>query len=134
MADNNWNDPRPMSPHLQLWRFHATMVASITHRFTGVILYLGVLGLSAWILALVLGQEIFDCVSGLIDTLAGQSLLFLFSVAAWFHFANGIRHLLWDGPGIGFTPKVASLVSIFNFMFAILASVALWTVVRWIGG
>lgn len=134
MADNNWNDPRPMSPHLQLWRFHATMVASITHRFTGVILYLGVLGLSAWILALVLGQEIFDCVSGLIDTLAGQSLLFLFSVAAWFHFANGIRHLLWDGPGIGFTPKVASLVSIFNFVFAILASIVLWTVVRWIGG
>ncbi len=134
MADNNWNDPRPMSPHLQLWRFHATMVASITHRFTGVILYLGVLGLSVWILALVLGQEIFDCVSGLIDTLAGQSLLFLFSVAAWFHFANGIRHLLWDGPGIGFTPKVASLVSIFNFVFAILASIVLWTVVRWIGG
>lgn len=134
MADDNWNDPRPMSPHLQLWRFHATMVASITHRFTGVVLYLGILGVAAWVLALVLGQDLFNCLNGLINSLVGQSLLFLFSIAAWFHFANGIRHLLWDGPGIGFTPRIASLVSIFNFIFAILASVVLWAIVIWIGG
>lgn len=134
MADNNWNDPRPLSPHLQLWRFHATMVASITHRFTGVILYLGVLGIAAWVSSLILGEDLFSCVSGLISSTVGQILLFLFTVAGWFHFANGIRHLLWDGPGIGFTPKIASIVSIFNFVFAIIAAVALWAFVRWIGG
>lgn len=134
MADNNWNDPRPLSPHLQLWRFHATMVASITHRFTGVILYLGVLGIAAWVSSLILGEDLFSCVSGLISSTVGQILLFLFTVAGWFHFANGIRHLLWDGPGIGFTPKIASIVSVFNFVFAIIAAVALWAIVRWIGG
>ena len=134
MADNNWNDPRPLSPHLQLWRFHATMVASITHRFTGVGLYLGVVGIAGWMLALVLGQDIYNCVSSLISSTIGHTLLFLFSMAGWFHFANGIRHLLWDGPGIGFTPRIASLVSIFNFVFAVLASVILWALVRWIGG
>ena len=134
MTEKNLNDPRPLSPHLQLWRFHATMVASITHRFTGVGLYLGIIGIAGWLLALVIGQDIFNCVSHLVNSLAGQVILFLFSIAAWFHFANGIRHLLWDGPSIGFTPRIASLVSIFNFAFAIIASIALWAIVRWLGG
>lgn len=134
MAEKNLNDPRPLSPHLQLWRFHATMVASITHRFTGVILYIGVLGIAAWVSSLILSEDLFSCVNGLISSTVGQILLFLFTVAGWFHFANGIRHLLWDGPGIGFTPKIASIVSIFNFVFALLAAVALWAIVRWIGG
>jgi succinate dehydrogenase / fumarate reductase, cytochrome b subunit len=38
--------------------------------------------------------------------------------AVLFHLANGIRHLIWDGPGSGFDPKIASSVSAFNFAFA----------------
>ena len=55
----------------------------------------------------------------------GQILLFLWAFAVLFHFANGIRHLLWDGPGLGFNPKVASHISIFNYAFALVGAVAL---------
>jgi succinate dehydrogenase / fumarate reductase cytochrome b subunit len=116
---------RPLSPHLQVWRFHATMLASITHRLTGVALYFGTLLIAAWLVALALGRDAYAVVETVIFSLPGQALLFLWAVAVLFHFANGIRHLLWDGPGLGFSPKVASQVSVFNFAFAIIGAAGL---------
>lgn len=116
---------RPLSPHLQVWRFHATMVASITHRLTGVALYFGTFLITAWLIALATSAEHYALIEGIIASVPGRIILFLWAVAVLFHFANGIRHLLWDGPGIGFTPKVASQVSVFNFVFAVVGAAAL---------
>ncbi|MFN3314877.1 MAG: succinate dehydrogenase, cytochrome b556 subunit, partial [Hyphomonas sp.] len=99
---------RPLSPHLQVWRFHATMVASITHRLTGVALYFGTFLIVAWLVALAISPETYAQIESIVASIPGRIVLFLWAVAVLFHFANGIRHLLWDGPGIGFSPKVAS--------------------------
>jgi succinate dehydrogenase / fumarate reductase cytochrome b subunit len=48
---------RPLSPHVQIWRWHVTMAASILHRVTGMLLYLGLLVLAGWALALADGLE-----------------------------------------------------------------------------
>lgn len=116
---------RPLSPHLQVWRFHATMVASITHRLTGVALYFGTFLIVAWLVALAISPETYAQIESVIASAPGRIVLFLWAVAILFHFANGIRHLLWDGPGIGFSPKVASNVSVFNYVFAIVGAAAL---------
>lgn len=121
---------RPLSPHLQVWRFHATMLASITHRITGSALYFGTFLIAAWLIALASGREAYEAVEAIVFSIFGQVILFLWAVAVLFHFANGIRHLLWDGPGIGFSPKVASQVSIFNYAFAILGAVALFAAAK----
>lgn len=121
---------RPLSPHLQVWRFHATMLASITHRLTGSALYFGTFLIAAWLIALASGREAYEAVEAIVFSIFGQVILFLWAVAVLFHFANGIRHLLWDGPGIGFSPKVASQVSIFNYAFAILGAVALFAAAK----
>jgi succinate dehydrogenase / fumarate reductase, cytochrome b subunit len=118
-------DSRPLSPHLQVWRFHATMAASITHRLTGVGLYGGTLLVAAWLMALASGPKAYAALEAVVFSIPGQILLFLWAVALLFHFANGIRHLVWDGPGAGFSPQVASQVSMFNFAFAIIGAGAL---------
>ncbi len=118
-------DSRPLSPHLQVWRFHATMLASITHRITGVGLYFGTLLITAWLVALASGPDAYAVVEMVAFSIPGQLILFLWAVAILYHFANGIRHLVWDGPGLGFSPKVASQISIFNYAFAIVGAVAL---------
>ncbi|MEL6245862.1 MAG: succinate dehydrogenase, cytochrome b556 subunit [Pseudomonadota bacterium] len=133
MAGTDTTDPRPLSPHLQVWRYHATMIASISHRVTGVGLYGGALIISAWIVSLGMGETAYSTVHGLIISPVGLVLLFLFTVAVLFHFANGMRHLIWDGPGIGFSPKVASAVSVFNFAFAALGAAAIWAASYLIG-
>jgi len=48
---------RPVSPHLQVWRWHVTMLSSILHRFTGVALYGAAIGLSLWLMAVAAGPE-----------------------------------------------------------------------------
>ena len=118
-------DSRPLSPHLQVWRFHATMAASITHRITGMGLYGGTLLIAVWLAALASGPDAYATVEAVAFSIPGQVLLFLWAYAVLFHFANGIRHLVWDGPGAGFDPKVASQVSIFNYIFALAEAIAL---------
>ncbi|MEL6286252.1 MAG: succinate dehydrogenase, cytochrome b556 subunit [Pseudomonadota bacterium] len=133
MSGPGLTDPRPLSPHLQIWKFHATMVASITHRVTGSALYFGSFLIAAWIVALGLtpaaGEDVpafYAAIEAVITSPFGQIILVLWAAAVLYHFANGIRHLLWDGPAIGFDPKVASAWSVFNFIFAGVGAIALW--------
>ena len=125
-------DARPLSPHLQVWRFHATMLASITHRITGVALYFGTFLIAGWLVALATGAECYDAIEDILFSWVGAVILYLWAVAALFHLVNGIRHLLWDGPNVGFDPKTASAVSIFNYTVAILGAAAIWAAAAWL--
>ena len=116
---------RPLSPHLQIWRYHVTMLASITHRITGAALYFGTFLIAAWLVALAISPDAFAAMQGIITSIPGKVILFLWAVAVLFRLFNGIRHLMWDGPGIGFSPKVASTVSTIIYFLAILGAVAL---------
>ncbi len=126
MAGQPPPDSRPLSPHLQVWRPHLTMAASITHRITGFGLYLGTFLIAAWLAALAFSPEAFGVIRDIMQSWFGRAALFLWAVAVLFHLANGLRHLLWDGPGIGFDPKLASAWSAFNYAFAFAGAAALW--------
>lgn len=108
------------------------MAASITHRFTGMALYFGTFLIAAWIVALATSAECYPAIEGLVTAWYGQVILYLWTVAVLYHFANGIRHMLWDGPGIGFAPKTASTVSLFNYLFAILGAAAIFAATVWL--
>ena len=96
--------PRPLSPHLQIYRWQLTSVLSILHRATGVFLSLGAVGLVWWLFAASLGDAYFAPVQAFLASLFGQILLFSWTVSLFYHLANGIRHLLWDA-GFGFDLK-----------------------------
>ena len=132
MTSTSRADSRPLSPHLQIWRFHITMASSITHRITGTALYFGTFLITAWIVALATNAEWYGVIETVISAWYGQIILFLWAVAVLFHFANGIRHLLWDGPHIGFEPKTASTVSVFIYLFAILGAAAIFAATTWL--
>lgn len=127
MAGQGSTDSRPLSPHIQVWDWHATMYGSIFHRVTGVGLYGGAFLIGAWIVALATGPEAYGIVEMVARSIPGQLLLFAWLMAVLYHLANGLRHLIWDGPGIGFSPRVASLWSLFNFAFAIAGAAIIWS-------
>lgn len=87
---------RPLSPHLQIYRWQLTMVLSIIHRATGVALAAGTILLIALLLALAAGPDAYQVVRGFCSSWLGMLLLFGWSWALCFHLCNGIRHLLWD--------------------------------------
>ena len=88
--------PRPLSPHLQVYRPQVTSVLSFLHRGTGLFLVLGTMMIAFWVIALALGQNIFSNYQAWLGSLAGKALLVGWSFSLFYHWANGIRHLLWD--------------------------------------
>jgi succinate dehydrogenase / fumarate reductase, cytochrome b subunit len=92
---------RPLSPHLQVYRWQITMVMSILHRATGVALAFGALLFAAWLGAIALGGEHAETMQGFFASWFGKLCLFGFSACLIYHLLNGIRHLVWDA-GYGF--------------------------------
>ena len=88
--------PRPLSPHLQVYRWQMTSVLSILHRGTGLFLVLGSVMIAFWVVALALSHNIFASYQAWLGALLGKVLLAGWSFSLFFHWANGIRHLLWD--------------------------------------
>lgn len=102
------NASRPVSPHLQIWRWHVTMLASILHRATGVALTLGAIGLAGWLAALAAGPEAFTPIDDLLHSPLGQIALYGLASALGFHLLAGLRHLVLD-TGLWFKKPSANL-------------------------
>lgn len=118
---------RPLSPHLGIWRWPATMASSILHRMTGVGNALGTLVLAWWLIALASGPVAYGVFSGFIGSLLGRFILFGFTLSLCYHLLNGIRHLFWD-TGRGFDVTVSIVWSWVNIIGAIALSVAVWAI------
>ena len=94
--------PRPLSPHLQIYRPQLTSVMSISHRASGAALAAGTLLLCLWLVALAAGDRWYGVAALVVSHTLGQLVLFGYSVALIYHALNGVRHLSWDR-GIGLT-------------------------------
>lgn len=87
---------RPLSPHIQVYRWQITSVLSITHRLTGLWLGVGAFALSAWLVMLVDAPAAFRAYVGFFHTPFGIFFLVTWSWALFYHLLNGLRHLFWD--------------------------------------
>jgi succinate dehydrogenase / fumarate reductase cytochrome b subunit len=127
------SDTLPLSPHLQVYRFPLTVILSITHRITGVFLAVGVLLLLYVLMAAAAGPQSFHSAHMLVSSWIGQVLLLLWTFALYFHFCNGIRHLLWD-VGYGFDKQVVDKTAVIVIVATILLTVVTWLVAIAAGG
>jgi succinate dehydrogenase / fumarate reductase cytochrome b subunit len=93
---------RPLSPHLQVYRWQVQMATSILHRATGVILSVGALALVWGLTALAGGAERWAAFAACLGSPLGKLAMLGFSWALAYHLVNGVRHLLQDG-GLGFS-------------------------------
>jgi succinate dehydrogenase / fumarate reductase cytochrome b subunit len=87
---------RPLSPHLSIYRFAYTMATSIFHRASGLALSAGLLLLVGWLASLAMGAGSHAAFTAFAASWPVKLLLALLLVALCYHFANGIRHLVWD--------------------------------------
>ncbi len=101
--------PRPLSPHLQVYKPQLTSVLSITHRATGVALYIGVIFFALFLYAYAFLPD-FELVGWLTSNEDGikilKTIFVPYSFALYFHFCTGIRHLFWD-MGYGYSIETA---------------------------
>jgi succinate dehydrogenase / fumarate reductase cytochrome b subunit len=118
------HDP-PLSPHLQIWRWHVTMLGSILHRVTGVGLYVGAIVVVAWLVALALGRGAYAAWLSVAAHPLALVVWIGLSLCAFYHLASGIRHLIWD-TGAGLKPKSADALVNLSIWFALIATALYW--------
>ena len=119
---------RPLSPFMfpTWYRFQITSALSILHRLTGIALSVGSILLAWWLIAVAAGGQIFTATHAFLESPIGVLLLFLWSVAFFYHLCNGIRHLVWD-VGYGFDIRTARRAG-----YAVLAATVVLTVLAWL--
>lgn len=121
-------DQRPLSPHLQVYRWQLTSVLSILHRATGVALSVGAVLLVWWLVAAAAGPAPYASFQGFIGSWFGLLLLLGWTVSLFYHLCNGIRHLCWD------TGQGLELPAVYASGWTVLAGTAVLTVLAWAFG
>jgi len=117
---------RPISPHLQIYRWQLTSVLSILHRAAGVVLSAGAILLVWWLVAAASGPETYEGVENFLGSWIGLLVLFGWTTALFYHLCNGIRHLVWD------TGQALDLKSTYLGGWLVVGATAVLTVATWI--
>lgn len=118
---------RPLSPHIQIYHWHLTMVMSIAHRVTGIALYFGMAVLAWWLLAASTGEAYFLFVDGIVRSWFGQIVLILATFALVHHTLGGIRHFAWDlGRGLDRTSR--NTLALMTIVGSVAITVILWAI------
>ena len=124
------NDSKnPLSPHLQIYRWHISSLLSIIHRISGVINLLALILIFFWLLFLSLGENNYELFLLIINSFFGKFVLIGFTWSMSFHLLSGIRHLVWD-LGYGFEIKTANISGIIVIISSLALTIIFWLFAR----
>ena len=119
----------PLSPHLQIYRWHVSSLLSITHRISGVINLLSLILIFFWLLVLSQGENGYEIFLIIINSFFGKFILIGFTWSMSFHLLSGIRHLVWD-LGYGFEVKTANISGAIVIVSSLLLTIIFWLFAR----
>ena len=125
MNDSN----NPLSPHLQIYRWHISSLLSITHRICGVINLLALVFIFFWLVFLSFGESNYELFLLIINSFFGKFILIGFTWSMSLHLLSGIRHLFWD-MGYGFEIKTANISGIIVIIFSLILTIIFWLLAR----
>jgi succinate dehydrogenase / fumarate reductase cytochrome b subunit len=110
--DNN----NPLSPHIQVYRWHISSLVSISHRITGIINILAITVICFWIFFLLLGESNYEIIKLFLQSIFGKFIILGLTWSFSFQILCEIRHLIMD-LGYGFelqATKISGLLVIFG--------------------
>ena len=106
----------PLSPHIQIYRWHISSLVSISHRITGIINIIAITFICLLASLLVFGESKFEFINLLLSSLIGKFIVLGITWSFSFQALSEIRHLIMD-LGYGFelkTSKITGFIVIFG--------------------
>ena len=106
----------PLSPHIQIYRWHISSLVSISHRITGIINIIAITLICIWTASLILGDTNYDFINSFLTSIFGKFIVIGLAWSFSFQILSEIRHLLMD-MGYGFelqTTRITGLGVIFG--------------------
>ena len=104
----------PLSPHIQIYRWHISSLVSISHRITGIINIIAITIICFWASSLLLGENNYEAINSFLNSFIGKFIILGITWSFLFQILSEIRHLIMD-LGYGFeiqTTKITGLTVI----------------------
>ena len=117
----------PLSPHIQIYRWHISSLVSISHRITGIINIIAITFICLWASLLLLGESYYIMINSLLSSLIGKFIILTFSWSFSFQVLSEIRHLIMD-LGYGFELKTTKISGIFVIFGSIILTVVFYLI------
>ena len=118
-------EKNPLSPHLQIYRWHLSMILSITHRIIGIINSVAMILICLWTISLLFGEENYDIIKILFQSFFGKLLIISLSWTFSFHMLSEIRHLIWD-LGYGFDLKISKITGVITIIGSLALTILIY--------
>ena len=118
-------EKNPLSPHLQIYRWHLSMILSIAHRIIGVVNSIAIILICLWTISLLFGEENYEITKILFQSFFGKLLITSLSWSFSFHILSEIRHLIWD-LGYGFDLKIAKITGVITIIGSLVLTVLIY--------
>ena len=118
-------EKNPLSPHLQIYRWHLSMILSITHRIIGIVNSVAMILICSWTISLLFGEENYEIIKILFQSFFGKLLITSLSWSFSFHILSEIRHLIWD-LGYGFDLKIAKITGVITIIGSLVLTVLIY--------
>ena len=109
-------DKKPLSPHIQIYRWHISSLVSISHRITGIINIIAITFICVWSGWLILGEANYILINFFLNSIFGKFVVLGIVWSFSFQVLSEIRHLIMD-MGYGFelqTTRITGLLVIFG--------------------
>ncbi len=119
--------PRPLSPHLQIWRWGLHMALSIAHRATGIGNAAAALALVWWLYAIAAGPAAYERFAEIVGSIPGRLVLFGLTLSLMLHLCTGVRHLVMD-TGRALEPAANKRAGVIAILGALALTVIVWLV------
>jgi succinate dehydrogenase / fumarate reductase, cytochrome b subunit len=118
--------PRPLSPHLTIWKWQVHAVVSILHRITGNAMALGAVVLFLWwLVAAASGPAAYRSFMGVATGPIGLIIGLGFTWVFFQHMCSGIRHLIMD-TGEGYALDTSKAMATGTLVASVLLTLATW--------
>ena len=118
-------EKNPLSPHLQIYRWHLSMILSITHRIIGVVNSVAMILICLWTISLLFGEENYEIIKILFQSFFGKLLITSLSWSFSFHILSEIRHLIWD-LGYGFDLKISKITGVITIIGSLALTILIY--------
>ena len=119
----------PLSPHIQIYRWHISSLVSISHRITGIINIIAITLICMWTASLILGDTNYDFINLFLTSIFGKFIVIGLAWSFSFQILSEIRHLLMD-MGYGFELQTTRITGLGVIFGSILLTILIYLIGR----
>ena len=117
----------PLSPHIQIYKWHISSLVSISHRITGIINIVAITLICLWASLLLLGESKYETIDFFLNSFIGKFIIIGITWSFIFQILSEIRHLIMD-LGYGFEPLITKITGLIVICGSIILTIIFYII------